>query len=438
VTEGPSNSALLLRGADFKINPRDESGRRGGDQAVLMGELWSPQGDTLKLLQNWNRRAAPAGTVFNYHGLPPLVLAYVLREATGMSVAAYAQAKLWQPLGTEAAATWSTDSKGVEWGAAGFSARLRDWGRFGLLLSHDGRLRDRQIVPTDFAIRSTAIAPQDRHLRGVNSIPCAGYGFLTWIDLCYDTRVFHAAGQYGQFIVVAPELRLVLVQAGDEDSNESLQELFSIFGDLISDVRGHAAQGLAPSSKMTFFVTSSGVGRGGDLGGLSGADAHCQRLAASVDAGGRTWRAYLSVDTNAPGGPINARDRIGKGPWLNAKGTIVARDVEDLHSENNKISISTALTEQGNTVNGVGMAPNNQHDILTGSTLDGRLVGGGMTCNNWTSSGPGTAMVGHHDRAPQTPANLTSWNSAHKSRGCSQQDLIATGGNGLFYCFAVE
>jgi hypothetical protein len=192
------------------------------------------------------------------------------------------------------------------------------------------------------------------------------------------------------------------------------------------------------ASNMSFFVTSTSIGRGGDLGGLAGADAHCQRLAAAVGAGGKTWRAYLSTDANAPGGSVNARDRIGKGPWLNAKGTIVARDVEDLHSENNKISLSTALTEQGNMVSGAGTAPYNQHDILTGSTLDGRLVGGSMTCNNWTSSGPGNAMVGHHDRAPQIPANLISWNSAHKSRGCSQQDLNATGGNGLLYCFAAE
>jgi hypothetical protein len=186
---------------------------------------------------------------------------------------------------------------------------------------------------------------------------------------------------------------------------------------------------------MTFFVTSFGLGKGGDLGGLAGADAHCQALAASVGAGNLTWRAYLSAEGR--GGAIDARDRIGSGPWQNAKGEVIAQNVDDLHGPNNRLSLSTALTERGATVNGVGMAPNNQHDILTGSTADGR-VSADMTCNDWTSSGPGAAIVGHHDRLPQTPSSSISWNAAHRSRSCSQQDLIATGGNGLFYCFAAQ
>ncbi|HEY1363993.1 MAG TPA: lectin [Xanthobacteraceae bacterium] len=196
----------------------------------------------------------------------------------------------------------------------------------------------------------------------------------------------------------------------------------------------------AQQANMTFFVTSVGSGKGGDLGGLAGADAHCQSLAQAVGAGNRTWRAYLS--NFAPPGvtPVNARDRIGNGPWHNAKGVLIAQNVDELHGDNSKVNKQTALTEKGATVNGRGDTPN-MHDMLTGSQLDGRAFPGNInvTCNNWTSSNFGKALLGHHDR--QGIADTVyqhSWNSAHMSRGCSQEDLVATGGNGLFYCFAAQ
>ena len=185
--------------------------------------------------------------------------------------------------------------------------------------------------------------------------------------------------------------------------------------------------------KMSFFITSAGPGDGANLGGLAGADKHCQALAAAAGAGGQTWRAYLS----ASGSPaVNARDRIGSGPWVNAKGVQVAANVDDLHSDNNKLSKENSLTEKGAMVNGRGDSPN-QHDILTGSGLDGRLPSGegDFTCKDWTTNGAGSAMVGHHDRQGGG-TNPTSWNSAHASKGCSQNNLRGTGGDGLFYCFA--
>jgi hypothetical protein len=194
----------------------------------------------------------------------------------------------------------------------------------------------------------------------------------------------------------------------------------------------------AQQANMTFFVTSIGPGKGGDLGGLAGADAHCQRLAAAVGAGGKTWRAYLS--TNAAGGPVNARDRIGRGPWQNARGEVIARDIDDLHSNNNKLGEQTSLTENGGPINGMSRRPT-MHDMLTGTQADGRAFPGNLnlTCNNWTSSTFGSAMVGHSDQqGGQDTEFQRSWNSAHMSRSCSQEDLIATGGNGLFYCFAVQ
>ena len=199
------------------------------------------------------------------------------------------------------------------------------------------------------------------------------------------------------------------------------------------------AQQIAQAPDTTFFVTSAGPGKGGDLGGLTGADAHCQALATAIGAGSKTWRAYLSSTALAQGGPVNARDRIGKGPWQNVKGVVIAKDVDDLHSASNNLSQQTALTERGTMVAGVGMTPN-QHDAITGSTADGRAFPANLnlTCNNWTSSTFGSAMVGHIDRTPKTPPNLESWNAAHMSRSCSQPDLIATGGNGLFYCFAAQ
>ena len=192
---------------------------------------------------------------------------------------------------------------------------------------------------------------------------------------------------------------------------------------------------------MSFFVTSVGLGDGANLGGLAGADRHCQNLATAVGAENRTWRAYLSVAPAASQAPVNARDRIGNGPWYNAKGVLIARDVADLHGDlqrdRNSINKEFALNEKGEMVKGRGDTPN-EHDILTGSDSHGRvLLGSAMitTCNNWTSNSAGHAMVGHHDR---TGGGNTSWNAVHSTRSCSQVDLVATGGAGLFYCFAAN
>jgi len=189
---------------------------------------------------------------------------------------------------------------------------------------------------------------------------------------------------------------------------------------------------------MSFFITSVGVGNGADLGGLAGADQHCQSLADAVGAGGREWRAYLSTITPDGEPAVHARDRIGSGPWYNAKGMMVAADVADLHSDNNKLSKENSLSEKGDVVNGRGDQPN-MHDIMTGSRLDGTaFTGEGYTnCDNWTGSGEGSARVGHHDRIGGGD-NPTSWNSAHNSRGCSLENLRGSGGAGLYYCFAVQ
>jgi len=190
--------------------------------------------------------------------------------------------------------------------------------------------------------------------------------------------------------------------------------------------------------RMTFFITSSGSGNGAALGGLAGADQHCQMLAEAVGAGNKTWHAYLSAAA-ADGQPtVNARDRIGKGPWYNAKGVMVAKSVEDLHSDSNNLKKETSISEKGEVLNGRGDNPN-QHDILTGSQLDGTVfpAGADKTCGNWTSAGEGSAQVGHHDRQGGGD-NPTSWNSAHGSKGCSQANLVATGGAGRFYCFATN
>jgi hypothetical protein len=199
----------------------------------------------------------------------------------------------------------------------------------------------------------------------------------------------------------------------------------------------------AQQATMTFFITSAGLGNGADLGGLEGADRHCQSLAQAAGAGDRTWRAYLSTQAVGDAQAVNARDRIGRGPWQNTKGVVIATDVDELHG-NNHLTKQTALTEKGEMVNGRGDTPN-RHDILTGSTPDGRAFppGEDRTCSNWTKSTQGTAMVGHHDRMglnEEPPAK--SWNSSHPSRGpdggCSQADLRSTGGDGLFYCFAAN
>jgi hypothetical protein len=191
---------------------------------------------------------------------------------------------------------------------------------------------------------------------------------------------------------------------------------------------------------MGFFVTSAGPGKGADLGGLAGADAHCKRLATAAGAGQRNWRAYLSTSAVGNDQPaVHARDRIGPGPWFNAKGMLIARDVAQLHADNG-ITKATALDERGQPVNGRGDTPN-AHDILTGSRTDGSAFSPmpNLTCGNWTSSGDGQAMVGHHDRTGlvNDPWAL-SWNSSHQTRGCGQEALKTTGGAGLFYCFAAD
>lgn len=202
----------------------------------------------------------------------------------------------------------------------------------------------------------------------------------------------------------------------------------------------------ADSSKpMTFFVTSAGPGKGADLGGLDGADQHCQSLAKAAGAGDREWRAYLSTQGTALNDPkvVHARDRIGTGPWYNAKGVLVAKSVDDLHSSSSNLTLQTALDEKGASVNSRTEKPNN-HDMLTGSRPDGTAFPGApffdMTCGNWTKGGTeGSAMTGHHDRAgPINHAWAMSWNSAHPTRGCHPEGLRSTGGAGLFYCFAAK
>lgn len=192
---------------------------------------------------------------------------------------------------------------------------------------------------------------------------------------------------------------------------------------------------MAGDNPMTFFLTSVGPGDGANLGGLAGADAHCTKLAAAVGAGNKNWRAYLS--TTGTGG-VNARDRIGSGPWVNANGVVVASSVNDLHSNSNKLSKENSVTEAGAMINGRGDDPN-RHDIITGSRLDGTASPNenDTTCSNWSSNGDGSALVGHHDRVGGG-ANPTSWNSAHGSRGCGQAALQGTGGDGLFYCFVAN
>jgi hypothetical protein len=193
----------------------------------------------------------------------------------------------------------------------------------------------------------------------------------------------------------------------------------------------------AQQANMSFFVTSAGKGNGADLGGIAGADAHCQALARAAGSTSTNWRAYLS--TVEPGGApgVNARERIGRGPWQNAKGEVVAKSVEDLHSEAVNITKQTALNEKGEPISGRGDAVN-MHDILTGSDPQGlySTAGGDTTCGNWSKSGEGSAIVGHHDRVGLQPSrHMNSWNSSHGSRGCSQDALKSSGGAGLLYCF---
>jgi hypothetical protein len=202
-----------------------------------------------------------------------------------------------------------------------------------------------------------------------------------------------------------------------------------------------ACAGMSGQRPMSFFVTSASPGKGADYGGLVGADRHCQQLAAANGAGEKTWRAYLSTQGKDGAATVNARDRIGAGPWYNAKGELIASDVPSLHGSGNNISKQTALNEKGQVVQGRGDTPN-RHDILTGTRPDGTAFSSGdrdMTCGNWTRSGPeGTAVVGHHDKSgPNNDPWAVSWNSSHESRGgCSQDALKSTGGDALLYCFA--
>jgi hypothetical protein len=203
---------------------------------------------------------------------------------------------------------------------------------------------------------------------------------------------------------------------------------------------GSTAAVQAQQAAMSFFVSSVGKGNGADLGGVAGADAHCQALAQAAGSTTANWRAYLS--TTEPGGTpgVNARERIGKGPWQNVKGAVVAKSVDDLHSDSNNINKQTALTEKGEAISGRG-DPVNMHDVLTGSDPQGLFstAGGDTTCGNWTKSGEGSAIVGHHDRQGLKDArHMNSWNSSHGSRGCSQDNLKSSGGAGLIYCFAAN
>jgi hypothetical protein len=208
----------------------------------------------------------------------------------------------------------------------------------------------------------------------------------------------------------------------------------------LASTASQAQQPPPQSPNMTFFITSAGPGKGADLGGLEGADRQCQTLAQNAGAGAKTWRAYLSTQAAGGAQAVHARDRIGRGPWQNAKGVVIATSVDDLHSDGNKITKESGLTEKGTVVNGVGDTPN-QHDILTGSDMQGRALPDNvnLTCNNWRSGQYGAAMVGHVDRRGNADTVFQhSWSSAHMSRGCTQPDLIATGGNGLLYCFATN
>ena len=238
--------------------------------------------------------------------------------------------------------------------------------------------------------------------------------------------------------IILVSTMLAMVSACDKAQNTTVT----------NDAPTSAAESKAPqkTGPMSFFITSIGAGDGANFGGIEGADEHCQDLADDVDAGNKTWKAYLSTsgryDRNNPennSASVNARDRIGKGPWFNAKGKLIARDVEHLHSNNN-INKQTGLNEKGEMINGRGDKPN-EHDILTGSRADGTALSPhkSLTCKNWSSSEGGAAAVGHHDKTGPTEDNWAkSWNFSHFSRGCSQQALESSGGAGLIYCFAVE
>lgn len=229
-------------------------------------------------------------------------------------------------------------------------------------------------------------------------------------------------------LIIAPQNRAIgFDKAGSRE--EIMKALLTLSASAVLALSG-LNLAAAQDATMSFFITSQGLGDGANLGGLEGADAHCASLAEAAGVTDKTWMAYLSTSD------VNARDRIGTGPWVNAKGETIADSVEDLHSDQNRISKEIALTETGEAVSGRGDSPN-RHDILTGSMPDGTAHE--ATCENWTASGEGSAMVGHHDRMGlDDSAAAKSWNSSHPSRGCSQADLQGTGGDGLFYCFATQ
>ncbi len=216
-----------------------------------------------------------------------------------------------------------------------------------------------------------------------------------------------------------------------------MNKLVSIFVSILALTAAMQSASGQTAANMSFIITSVGPGNGADLGGLAGADRHCQSLAQAAGVGSQTWRAYLSADASGGQVAVNARDRIGNGPWHNAKGILIARNLDELHGAANAINKETGLSEKGGPINGRTDRPN-MHDILTGSNAEGRLVAG-KTCNNWTNSGQGSAFLGHHDRRGlRDDAPSKSWNASHPSRGCGQDNLRRTGGNGLFYCFAVR
>ena len=237
--------------------------------------------------------------------------------------------------------------------------------------------------------------------------------------------------------LVSGALGMIVPLAAGGLSSEAEPDLSDVPSAIVQGVPQTLVMG-GKKSVTTFFVTSKGPGRGGDLGGLAGADAHCQALAKAEGSGDHTWRAYLSTTATPTAPAVNARDRIGTGPWYNAAGDLVTTNLAQLHGPQSPITKATAVTERLDSVNGVGDTPNT-HDVLTGSTPNGTAFAGNddLTCGNWTSSSSGRAQVGHHDRMGQGAA-ASSWNSAHASRGCSQNDLRSTGGAGLFYCFAID
>ena len=244
-------------------------------------------------------------------------------------------------------------------------------------------------------------------------------------------------GTRGACVVFAALATLLVWACGGNDVPAAEPDTQIVEPDPTKSVPEMIEMGGAKSA-TTFFITSVGVGRGGDLGGLAGADAHCQALAEAEYAGDHTWRAYLSTMATETEAAVHARDRIGTGPWYNAEGLLIAANVEQLHDDGNRMTKETATTERLDPVNGVGDTPN-RHDIVTGSRPDGTGFDGAedLTCGNWTSSSEGRAQVGHHDRMGRGDG-ASSWNSVHRSSGCSQEALVSTGGAGLFYCFAID